>query len=127
MEDAYVAWQETAEVRPPTADIVATAEEFAATDDWRKKNGRYVKLPANWLRAHRWSDKAHTGVVSAHAGKWNEDGSPKMWSREDEAKNRQDELWSTFEDEMYEYQLLKPRPGFDEWKAARAVEMAVPS
>jgi len=45
--------------------ILAAIATKAASADWTKDNGKYVPLPASWLRAERWTDE---GVTLAAVG-----------------------------------------------------------
>jgi len=45
--------------------ILAAISTKAASADWTKENGKYVPLPASWLRAERWTDE---GVTLAAVG-----------------------------------------------------------
>jgi hypothetical protein len=56
-QDAYRAW-ETLHPDSPTAErIVQQVERAATTHDWRKDNGRFVPLPANYLSGRRFDDE----------------------------------------------------------------------
>lgn len=59
--DALKAWKTTAKTRPPIGELLAAIERQKAGDGWRKDGGKYIPLPASWLRAGRWADEA--GVV----------------------------------------------------------------
>jgi hypothetical protein len=45
--------------------ILAAIATKSASFDWTKENGKYVPLPASWLRAERWTDE---GVTLAAVG-----------------------------------------------------------
>lgn len=45
--------------------ILAAIATKSASADWTKENGKYVPLPASWLRAERWTDE---GVTLAAVG-----------------------------------------------------------
>lgn len=56
--DARKAWQRL----NPDAELCAKIEIALGwqveSEDWRKDDGRYVPLPASWLRGERWDDEA---------------------------------------------------------------------
>lgn len=55
-DDALKAWKATAKARPPIEEIVAAIEAQKKSDNWRKEGGKFIPLPATWLRAGRWAD-----------------------------------------------------------------------
>lgn len=40
------------------AKILAAIAAKRQSNDWTKENGKYVPLPASWIRAERWNDEA---------------------------------------------------------------------
>ena len=55
--DAFKAWKQTVELRPPIEKIVAALNEQCKSDNWNEDGGRWVPLPATWLRAWQWDDE----------------------------------------------------------------------
>lgn len=65
--DARDAWEETAAIRPPLAEMLATLAWQAAQFDWMKEGGRYVPHPSSYLRGKRWTDQRPvTNGTDAH-------------------------------------------------------------
>lgn len=54
-QEAEKAWDQTVEVRPALAEIVAAATRYAA--EVRGRDPEKILHPATWLRAHRWNDE----------------------------------------------------------------------
>lgn len=54
--DALKAWQQTADVRPPTPELLLAVGEAVA--EWRRQGRKpqYVPYPATWLRGMGWLD-----------------------------------------------------------------------
>jgi hypothetical protein len=54
--DAFKAWNQVREKRPPLAAILKALVVLRSTDDWRRENGQFVPYPATWLRSWGWAD-----------------------------------------------------------------------
>ena len=59
--DARKAWAQTAAIRPPLEELLASLERCKASVDWHEANregriGAYIPYPATWLRAEGWAD-----------------------------------------------------------------------
>ena len=52
--DAFKAWQQTKNIRPPIEEIIAAVDAYA--EKCRFRDAQYVLLPASWLRSWAWSD-----------------------------------------------------------------------
>lgn len=55
--DARKAWQKINPDDGLVAEMVAAVERQKRTHDWQKDGGKYIPLPATWLRAERWLDE----------------------------------------------------------------------
>lgn len=55
--DARKAWQKINPDDGLVAEMVAAVERQKRTHDWQKDGGKYIPLPASWLRAERWLDE----------------------------------------------------------------------
>lgn len=55
--DAKKAWQKINPDDALVAEMVAAVERQKRTQDWQKDGGKYIPLPASWLRAERWLDE----------------------------------------------------------------------
>jgi hypothetical protein len=53
--DAFKAWQQTKQIRPPVEEVIAAVDRYA--EACRFKDRQYVMLPASWLRAWSWEDE----------------------------------------------------------------------
>ena len=60
--DAYKAWGQVRHHRPPVEEIIRVVGLMKQTDQWREDSGRYVPLPATWLRAWGWCDEPEVEV-----------------------------------------------------------------
>lgn len=47
------------------ARMLAAIAAKRETNDWTKEGGKYVPLPASWIRAERWNDEIGTGTRTA--------------------------------------------------------------
>jgi len=54
--DAKKAWEQTKELRPPIQQMLKALAVQRASDKWREDSGRYVPMPASYLRGERWDD-----------------------------------------------------------------------
>lgn len=52
--DAWKAWRSTS--HPPVAEILAKLGQARESEDWNRERGRFIPLPATWIRAHGWHD-----------------------------------------------------------------------
>ena len=64
-KDAVTAFEKLNPNPELMAVILAAIATKAASSEWTKDNGKYVPLPASWLRAERWTDE---GVTLAAVG-----------------------------------------------------------
>ena len=68
-KDALKAWQQTAAVRPPVAEIIRVIRVAIRVLDWTPDRRRFIPLPATWLRGERWNDELEAPIAtSATAG-----------------------------------------------------------
>lgn len=51
--DALKAWKQTADLRPPTEELIAAVNRQKSTTQWMRG---YIPHPATWLRAGSWWD-----------------------------------------------------------------------
>ncbi len=58
--DALKAWKQLGPSEAIRSLITADISRRASSADWRKEDGKYIPLPASYLRARRWEDQ---GVV----------------------------------------------------------------
>lgn len=56
--DAEKAWRQ---MSPPLDAVMAALEWQNQQPDWLKENGKYIPLPASWLRGKRWEDEQDNG------------------------------------------------------------------
>jgi hypothetical protein len=54
--DAYKAWLQTKQKRPPLAAILKAIVVLRESEDWTKDNGQFVPYPATWLRSWGWAE-----------------------------------------------------------------------
>ena len=54
--DAYKAWMQTREKRPPLAAILKAIVVLRESSDWLRDGGQYIPYPATWLRHWGWAD-----------------------------------------------------------------------
>ena len=63
--DAEKAWKALG----PDAELIQTMIEAVkvqrGTDDWMKEGGKFIPLPASWIRQKRWLDKPNDELVPA--------------------------------------------------------------
>lgn len=52
--DARKAWRQ---ISPPIKDVMESLDWQKQQPDWEKENGKYVPLPASWIRGRRWEDE----------------------------------------------------------------------
>lgn len=64
--DARKAWLKLKPDADLVARMVAAIEKQKQADDWLKEGGKYIPLPATWLRGERWEDEIPTPSL-AHA------------------------------------------------------------
>jgi DNA-binding transcriptional regulator YhcF (GntR family) len=55
--DAFRAWSQMNGSRPPLETLLSIIEKYKRSDQWQKENGKYIPLPATWLRGRRWEDE----------------------------------------------------------------------
>jgi hypothetical protein len=60
-KDAQAAWNG---VDAPVSVIVAAVAEKRKCEDWQKERGKYIPLPATYLRGKRWEDEATAAGVT---------------------------------------------------------------
>lgn len=53
---AMRAWNATRSVRPPLDVVVAALEQFKASPDWTKEDGRFIPHASSWLNGERWTE-----------------------------------------------------------------------
>lgn len=56
-QDALKAWKAFSPPPELFASILAALEAVKKTEDWTKDAGKYIPLPASWLRGRRWEDE----------------------------------------------------------------------
>lgn len=56
-QDAFKAWQTLNPDGILLAIILDSLSKFKKSPDWTKENGKYIPLPASWLRGRRWEDE----------------------------------------------------------------------
>jgi hypothetical protein len=56
--DAFAAWQETALVRPPMAELLVALLKCRYSPQWKEDGGKYIVYPARWLRREGWENRA---------------------------------------------------------------------
>lgn len=61
--DAYKAWMQTREKRPPLATILKALVVLKNSHDWQRENGQFVPYPATWLRSWGWADVAEEAAA----------------------------------------------------------------
>jgi hypothetical protein len=61
-KDAQAAW---ASVVAPLQLLLDAVAAKAKTPDWQKESGKYIPLPATWLRGKRWEDQGTAVAVAA--------------------------------------------------------------
>jgi biotin operon repressor len=66
--DAKKAWQKINPDDGLVAEMVAAVERQKRTQDWQKDGGKYIPLPASWLRAERWLDEVGDVAPSSTPG-----------------------------------------------------------
>ena len=54
--DARKAWGQTMHIRPHIDEVVNAIRAQSKTENWQDNGGKFIPLPASWLRAERWSD-----------------------------------------------------------------------
>ena len=54
--DAYKAWIQTREKRPPLDKVLKAIVVLRESDEWVRDNGQFIPYPATWLRAWGWAD-----------------------------------------------------------------------
>lgn len=52
--DAFVAWEQVEQFRPPVEELIAKTEAYA--ESVKGRDQMYTKYPAGWLRDRRWED-----------------------------------------------------------------------
>ena len=55
--DARKAWEQTAAIRPPLAEMLVALEWQRVQPQWCKDGGMYQPYPASYLRAEQWADE----------------------------------------------------------------------
>lgn len=55
--DAWKAWQQTADIRPPIEQMIAVLDTQCKSNEWQKDQGQWVPLPSSYLRAWQWDDE----------------------------------------------------------------------
>ncbi len=64
--DAIKAWQ-SMEDAPPIEEHLGIIARWSATEKWTKDGGKYIPLPATWIRGQRWTDQLQASD-SSHNG-----------------------------------------------------------
>ena len=54
--DAFKAWVQMNSSRPELAALLKEIDRQKGTEKWKEAAGRYIPLPATWLRGERWED-----------------------------------------------------------------------
>jgi len=54
---ALKAWEKTAAIRPPLAEILSALEVQKSSAQWTREGGRFIPHPATWLNQGRWDDE----------------------------------------------------------------------
>ena len=55
--DARKAWIQTARIRPSMDELLKSISDACRSDQWQENSGKYIPLPASWLRGERWCDE----------------------------------------------------------------------
>ena len=55
-KDARAAWHKLNPDADTVAAMLSAIAAKAASDDWQREGGRFIPLPATWLRGERWTD-----------------------------------------------------------------------
>jgi len=55
--DAWKAWNQTAEIRPDDEQLMSALNMSMQQEGWQKDGGKYIPLPATYLRQGRWMDE----------------------------------------------------------------------
>jgi hypothetical protein len=58
--NAKKAWLKLPLTRTLFAEIMDSLNKFKRCDDWQKKNGQFIPLPASWINGKRWEDNIET-------------------------------------------------------------------
>lgn len=53
--------------------MLQAIKRFAASDDWKKDDGKYIPYPATWLRGKRWEEVPNLTVVATGTDTWRSD------------------------------------------------------
>ena len=65
--DAFKAWQQTEQDRPPLPALLDALEAMCWSKEWRADDGKFIPLGATWLRRDGWEDKPTRVVPEAKA------------------------------------------------------------
>lgn len=55
--DARKAWVQTAPIRPAIGDLLDSLVAQLTQEQWQENNGKFIPLPASWIRGERWADE----------------------------------------------------------------------
>jgi len=64
-KDAYKAWQQTKDVRPPLPELLDAIKRAIVGNNWTPDRKQFVPLPATWLRGERWTDEFEVNLPTA--------------------------------------------------------------
>lgn len=73
-KDARAAWDKLAPDRATVDAMLAAIEAKRLSGDWQREGGRFIPLPATWLRGERWNDAPEADAPpAADAGSFDTD------------------------------------------------------
>jgi hypothetical protein len=64
-QDALKAWKVLEPSDELLAAMLSAIERRRGSPDWRKEGGKYIPLPATWLRGRRWEDEPPVDLAAA--------------------------------------------------------------
>lgn len=102
-KDAYKAWIQTSEIRPPQKDLMESVKHYSGLGLDRK----YTALPASWLRGERWEDDRDQDAGGVNAANMTD-----IWYLIDRDNESNHPRWEEY-DRLY--RAGKQVPRFEEW------------
>ena len=102
---AWYAWQRLRQENalPETTALVRSLQAFAASEAWKRENGRFIPQMSNWLRGQRWLDAVEyhdcqaseqpSAEEQAHLQRWREQEARRIAQQ----RKRRNELLPKFE------------------------------
>lgn len=118
--DAKKAWEQTKHIRPPIEQMVKALIVQKEQEQWRNESGKYVPLPATYLRREQWSDVTEIELAQVN-------GNDKLWWQtvsgvEHKAQELNFGSWNPNIDKTYQAYVERLKKFAQETTSLRAVK-----